>query len=101
MTEDITIDEFFAIRSLLNGSIEDFQIGKSNLNNLEYNNKEIVITLFIKSLSHGKRIRFIESNDKNGDYSSDGLIGKSIYKTIKQKADKKIYKQILLKIMKT
>jgi hypothetical protein len=100
---DITIDEFFAIRCLLNGSKEDFLIGKSNLKNLNYNDMGIVNILFAKSLSLAKRNRFILSIDVGplGNlFSYHDLIGKSIYKTIVQRANKKIYKQILYEIMK-
>jgi hypothetical protein len=100
MRHEITLDEFFAIRSLLNGSKEDFQIGKSNLSNLNYSDMKMVNTLFTKSLSLEKRYRFKKSSD-GCFYFYEDLIGKSIYKIIVQKANKKIYKQILYKIMKT
>ena len=35
----ITIDDFFTIRALLNGSYEDFQIAISNLDNLKFADK--------------------------------------------------------------
>ena len=61
---------------------------------------KMVNTLFTKSLSLEKRYRFKKSSDGCFSFYED-LIGKSIYKIIVQKANKKIYKQILYKIMKT
>ena len=42
----ITIDDFFSIVSLLNGSNEDYQIAVSNLENLKFKDEKIINLLF-------------------------------------------------------
>jgi hypothetical protein len=99
---DITFDEFFALKSLLNGSEEDYQIGISNLENLAYNDKKIVDILFIKSLHLKKREKFLKCGglEDSINYRTNSLLGKVIYTRILKEANKKVYKQILKEIMK-
>jgi len=99
---DITFDEFFTLRSLLNGSEEDYQIAISNLDNLVYNDKKIVDILFIKSLYAEKRQSFLKCGALENEimYRPILLMGKAIYSRILKEADKKVYKQILKEIMK-
>ena len=100
---DITFDEFFALKSLLNGSEEDYQMGISNLDNLVYNDKPIIDILFIKSLHLKKREQFLKCGNLEDsiNYRTNSLLGKAIYQRILKEADKKVYKQILKEIMNT
>jgi|TARA_R110002167_G_scaffold345147_1_gene554768 hypothetical protein len=97
---DITFEEFYELKKLFNSSEEDCQIGISNLNNLKYNDRKILNLLFVKSLPYNKRKIFLNNNIFFLCFSSKALIGKNIYNTIEKKGNKKIYKQILLQIMK-
>jgi hypothetical protein len=99
---DITFDEFFTLRSMLNGSEEDYKVGISNLDNLVYNDKPIVDILFIKSLHLEKREQFLKCGglEDSINYRTDSLLGKVIYTRILKEANKKVYKQILKEIMK-
>ena len=96
---DITFSEFYELKSLFNSTEEDCQIGISNLNNLAYNDREILNLLFVKSLPYDKRRIFLNNNIFFLCYSARALIGKSIYRVIEKKGNKKVYKQILLQIM--
>ena len=80
--------------------INPAQTGISNLNNLKYNDRKILNLLFVKSLPYNKRKIFLNNNIFFLCFSSKALIGKNIYNTIEKKGNKKIYKQILLQIMK-
>jgi hypothetical protein len=104
MNNEITFDEFFSLRRLLNGSEEDCELGISNLKNLNYHDKYIIHILFIKSLSLNNRRRFIRSTDIELDITFQTLIGEQIYNTIiyntiTETCNKKVYKQILFRIM--
>jgi hypothetical protein len=91
------------LRRLLNSSEEDFEIGISNLKNLNFNDKKIVDLLVVKSLRLEKRQRFLKSNYSKAaslTYNVYELFGKTIYNNIIKDANKKVYKQILKEIMK-
>jgi len=92
----ITIDDFFSIVSLLNGSNEDYQIAVSNLENLKFKDEKIINLLFTKALFLDKRTRFVKSN-KNDPM----LIGRNLFNHIKANGNNKLYKQILYRIMNT
>lgn len=95
----ITIDDFFSIVSLLNGSHEDFKIAVSNLDNLKFKDKDIVDLLFAKILSLDKRTRFINCGTVKVKVNDPLLIGKNLYAYIKSNGNVKLYKQILWRIM--
>tara|TARA_R110000796_G_scaffold40280_4_gene99733 strand:- start:9 stop:311 length:303 start_codon:yes stop_codon:yes gene_type:complete len=97
----ITIDDFFSISILLNGSLEDVQIAISNLDNLKFNDKYIVDLLFAKSLSLDKRTKFLNFGTVNIKKNDPLLIGKNLFNYIKENGDNKLYKQILYRIMNT
>ena len=46
----ITVKEFFSLRSLMNGLSDDFEIGYNNYINLNYKDQDILNLLFTKSL---------------------------------------------------
>ena len=101
---NITFDEFFALRRLLNGVEEDYYVAISNLYNLEFNDRELVNLLLVKSLQESFRKRFLKwSNywkyDPGVVYTYQKLIAKNISSEIKRTGDKLIYKQILRQIM--
>lgn len=100
---DITDDKFFALRDLLNGSSEDYQIAISNLNNLTFNDKKLVDRLLLKSLSLDKRKRFLSGSSLSIDHHNieTSLIGVNLFNYIKENSSKTIYVDILYKIMKT
>lgn len=95
----VTIDDFFSIVSLLDGSHEDFQIAVSNLNNLKFKDKEIVDLLFAKALSLDTRTRFLNCNTVKVKKNDPLLIGRNLFNHIKSNGNVKLYKQILWKIM--
>jgi hypothetical protein len=97
---DITFDEFFELRKLLDSSEEDYNVGVSNLKNLKFNDDKIVDLLFIKALRLDKRSRFLERKDAvDHEKNASFLLGRSIYKNIVETTDKKVYVKILTEIM--
>ena len=103
---DITINEFLAIRGLLNGVEEDYYVAISNLYNLEFNDRELVNLLLVKSLQGESRKRFLKwsnywSYDPGLVYTYQKLMGKNISSEIRRAGGKPIYKQILRYIMNT
>ena len=97
----ITIDDFFTIRALLNGSYEDFQIAISNLDNLKFADKRIVDLLLAKSLSLEKRSKFINCGTVEVKVRHPLLIGINLFNYIQNHGNSKLYKQILYRIMNT
>jgi hypothetical protein len=95
----ITVKEFFSLRSLMNGLSDDFEIGYNNYINLNYKDQDILNILFTKSLHWENRRRFLKTIDKN--FQPLELTYKSIRDLIKFKGNDMIYKKILLKIMTT
>ena len=98
---DITVNEFFTLKTLLNGSDEDYQIAISNLNNLEFNDKKIIDHLFVKSLSLKTRRRFLNGSQIGIEHSDSNLIGVNLFNYIKKNSNKTIYIDILYTIMNT
>ena len=94
---DIKFEEFFTLRKLLNSSEEDYDIGNTNIKNLNFKNLDMVYTLFAKSLSLEKRSKFISDNNLSMEWRK--LIGKDIYESILKIGNNEIHKQILKKIM--
>jgi hypothetical protein len=103
---DITFDEFFGLISLLNGSEEDYGIAINNLENLKFNDKEIIDVLIVKSLRLKKRNKFCNCGGLKENYTEKSLGGEYIYNRIKDKIalktsvkNRKLYIKILLEIM--
>ena len=97
---NITFNQFFALKDLLNGSDEDYAIAISNLNNLEFNDKKLVDRLLVKSLSIDKRKRFLIGSSLGINKNSKVLIGINLFNYIKKNSSKTIYVDILYEIMK-
>ena len=97
----ITIDDFFTIRALLNGSYEDFQIAISNLDNLKFADKRIVDLLLAKSLSLEKRSKFINCGTVEVKVRDPLSIGINLFNYLQDHGNSKLYKQILYRIMNT
>ncbi|MGK0256315.1 MAG: hypothetical protein ACI81I_000932 [Arcobacteraceae bacterium] len=97
---NITFNQFFALKDLLNGSDEDYAIAISNLNNLEFNDKKLVDRLLVKSLSLDKRKRFLIGSSLGINKNSKVLIGINLFNYIKKNSSKTIYVDILYEIMK-
>lgn len=95
---NITFDQFFGLRDLLNGSDEDYALAISNLNNLEFNDKKIIDRLLVKSLSLDKRKRFLTGSSLG--ITRRILIGINLFNYIKENSSKTIYVDILYEIMK-
>tara|TARA_R110001632_G_scaffold28786_2_gene76640 strand:- start:98 stop:415 length:318 start_codon:yes stop_codon:yes gene_type:complete len=101
LAQDITIDEFFSIQNLLNGSSEDFEIAVSNLDNLKFNDKRILDLLFVKSLLLEKRSSFLKCGTVNIEPNDKILLGENIFDYIKDNSNNKLYIDILYIIMNT
>ena len=97
---DITLDQFFGLRDLLNGSDEDYAVAISNLNNLEFNDKKIIDHLLVKSLSLDERKRFLTGSSLGITQGYRSLIGINLFNYIKENSSKTIYVDILYEIMK-
>ena len=97
---DITLDQFFGLRDLLNGSDEDYAVAISNLNNLEFNDKKIIDHLLVKSLSLDERKRFLTGSSLGITQGYKSLIGINLFNYIKENSSKTIYVDILYEIMK-
>jgi hypothetical protein len=97
---DITLDQFFGLRDLLNGSDEDYAVAISNLNNLEFNDKKIIDRLLVKSLSLDERKRFLKGSSLGIDWPYNVLVGINLFDYIKENSSKTIYVDILYEIMK-
>jgi hypothetical protein len=93
----ITLKEFFSLREMFMGQEEDFQLALENYKNLNFDDKDILDLLFIKSMLFDKRIRFHKAISKT--YTAEELVGKNINSAVKSVADYVVYQKILLKIL--